>query len=97
MVSQREWGSCWEPSLDQPILNYLAWSGRVRHEGIRYRFTGCDDGFFTMQCCVLEANILRNEENQVVSLEGIVPSYVHQYNRNRPFPRDLFARCGLRQ
>jgi hypothetical protein len=95
MVSQKEWASCWGPSLDQPILNYLVWSGSARAERIRYRFTGCDDGFFTMQWCVLEANVLKNEANQVVSIEGTVSSYVHQYNRNEPFAHELFARCDL--
>jgi hypothetical protein len=69
--------------------------GYVRDQGIRYRFTGCDDGFFTMQWCVLEANVLKNEEGQVVSVEGTAPSYVHQYNRNKRFARDLFNSCGL--
>jgi hypothetical protein len=95
MVNQSEWASCWGASLDQPILNYVVWSGRVREAGIRYRFTGCDDGFFTMQWCVLEANVLKNDDGQVVSMEGTIPSYLHQYNRNEPFARELYRRCDL--
>jgi hypothetical protein len=95
MLERPEWTKCWGTSLDQPILNYLVWTGKVREAGIRYRLTGCDDGFFTMQWCVLEANVLRNEENQVVSLEGTVPSYVHQYNRNDKFSKELMKSCEV--
>jgi hypothetical protein len=95
MTAQKEWGSCWGRSLDQPILNWLVWTGAVREAGIRYRLAGCDGGFFTMQWCVLEGNILRNDDNQIVSLEGSVPSYIHQHNRNARFSRDLLQICEL--
>jgi hypothetical protein len=95
MVEQPEWTSCWGASLDQPILNYVVWSGVARRAGIRYRFTGCDDGFFTMQWCVLEANVLTNDAQQVVSVEGTVPSYLHQYDRNPHLKQDLFERCDI--
>ena len=81
LISQPEWSSCWGTSLDQPIVNYIVWSGKLTQNGIKYKFTGCDDGFFTMQWCVLDSNILYNEYNQIISTEGSVPSYIHQYNR----------------
>jgi hypothetical protein len=95
MTSQSEWKTCWGSSLDQPIVNHLVWKGDVTRAGIPYRLTGCDGGFFTMQWCVSEANVLLNEYNQVVSLEGSVPSFLHQYDRNAPFARKLFDACGL--
>jgi hypothetical protein len=48
-----------------------------------------------MQWCVLEGNVLKNKENEVVSLEGVPPSYLHQYNRIEVFAEHLFNACGL--
>jgi hypothetical protein len=95
LTSQQEWQTCWGPSLDQPIVNHLMWNGDIDRAGIKYGLTGCDGGFFTMQWCVSEAKVLLNEHNQVVSLGGIVPSYLHQYDRNAPFARALFTACRL--
>jgi hypothetical protein len=95
MTDQREWKSCWESSLDQPILNWLLWTGAIRKHGIRYRLSGCDGGFFTMQWCVTEGNVLMNEHGQVVSIEGAVPSYLHQYDRHPQFAAYVQEVCGL--
>ncbi|OHT15704.1 hypothetical protein TRFO_13866 [Tritrichomonas foetus] len=81
MTSQPAWKSCWGTSLDQPILNYLVWTGEVEKSQIQYKLTGCDGGFFTMQWCVVDKTVLMNEHNQIVSSFNTVPSYVHQYNR----------------
>jgi hypothetical protein len=95
MVSQREWQTCWASSMDQPILNWLVWTGRVAEEGIKYRLAGCDGGFFTMQWCVTEGNVLLNEYGQVVSIEGGVPSYLHQYDRHARFAEYAKRICGF--
>jgi hypothetical protein len=95
LTNQTEWSRCRGPSLDQPIVNHMMWAGDIDRAGIKYRLTGCDGGFFTMQWCVTEAKVLLNENNQVVSLEGTVPSYLHQYDRNAPFANALFQACGL--
>jgi hypothetical protein len=38
-----------------------------------------------MQWCVTEENVLMNEHGQVVSIEGAVLSYLHQYDRHPQF------------
>jgi hypothetical protein len=95
LTKQREWSKCLGESLDQAIVNRLMWTGEIERAGIRYGLVGCDGGFFTMQWCVSEGRVLRNERGQVVSAEGSVPSYLHQYNRHRRFARSLFRACGL--
>jgi hypothetical protein len=95
LVSQPEWQTCWGSSLDQPILNHMLWTGKIAKNGIKYALTGCDGGFLTMQWCVSEGKVLRNEKRQVVSSEGVVPSYLHQYDRNAKFAPLLFQACGL--
>jgi hypothetical protein len=95
MTTRPEWQTCWGESLDQPILNYLLWNGDIDRANIQYRLTGCDGGFFTMQWCVTEANVLVNEFNQVITSEGTIPSYLHQYDRNQAFARKLFNACSL--
>ena len=95
MIQQPQWNSCWQSSMDQPILNYLVWNGNLKNEGINYTFTGCNDGFFTMQWCVKNRDVLFNEHGQIVSLEGTVPVYVHQYNRYHDITNYLFDKCGI--
>jgi hypothetical protein len=95
MMKQKEWKSCWKRSLDQPILNWLLWKGVVASEGIPYRLVGCDSGFFTMQWCVTERKILMDEYNQVMSMEGVVPSYLHQYDRYPRFAAYARGICDM--
>ena len=95
MIEQKEWKTCWRPSLDQPILNYLVWTGAVRRRGIRYELTGCDGGFFTVQWCVLEKKAKVNEHGQLVTEHGAVPSYVHQYNRLQDLSNRLYDMCRM--
>jgi hypothetical protein len=95
MIAQAQWHTCWAASMYQPVLNWLLWTRRIHAAGIQYQLTGCDNGFLTMQWCVTEANVLRNEHEQVVSATGSVPSYLHPYNRSAPFARHLFSTCDL--
>lgn len=90
MIDQNEWKTCWGPSHDQPILNHIIWNDIAKMNGIKYKLSGCDGGFFTMQWCVLEKKVLYNEHNQIISNEGSVPSYIHQYNRYPNLTRKLF-------
>lgn len=95
MIQQSAWSRCYKPSMDQPILNYLVWNGYVANEGIKYRLTGCDDGFLTVQWCVLENKPLYNDHGQIISTMKSVPSYVHQYNRLAPMMNRLYEQCHL--
>ena len=96
MINSPEWTRCWDRSLDQPILNVLVWMGNVSAAGIKYTYTGCDGGFFTVQWCALEKEILHNEHGQVISLKGVVPSYIHQYNRIDNFTKELYKKCRIK-
>lgn len=95
MIKQSAWSRCYKPSMDQPILNYLVWSGNVANEGIKYRLTGCDDGFLTVQWCVLENKPLYNVHGQIISQMKSVPSYIHQYNRLIPMMTRLYKQCHI--
>ena len=81
MLSQNEWKTCYSPSHDQPIVNYLLWSGKIKDAGIKYNLAGCDGGFATLQWCTLNMRVDYNEYGQVVLPSKIVPPYVHQYPR----------------
>lgn len=95
MINTKEWKSCWYPSMDQPILNWLVWNEYVKKENISYELSGCDGGFFTMQWCVLEKKIIFNENQQIQSIGGNVPAYVHQYNRFPNLTKHLFQICNI--
>lgn len=95
MIQQSAWSRCYKPSMDQPILNYLVWNGHVANEGIKYRLTGCDDGFLTVQWCVLENKPLYNSHGQIISQMKSVPSYIHQYNRLPPMMSRLYRQCHI--
>lgn len=47
-----------------------------------------------MQWCAVQGNVVANEPNQIVSAEGNIPNYVHQYDKNRRFASLLFDVCG---
>ncbi|KAH0787429.1 hypothetical protein GPJ56_008624 [Histomonas meleagridis] len=97
MISQKEWSTCYKASEDQAILNYLVWNQDVRNAGIKYSFTGCDDGFFTVQWCAIEKKVKFNEYGQAITEANTVPSYIHQYNRIQSFTDFLFQKCGVQQ
>lgn len=97
MISTREWDKCWDPSKDQPILNYLVWKGLVKKAGIKYQFTGCDGGFFTVQWCVIAKKENINEHGQIVSEMKHVPSFIHQYNRLQSLSDHLYDSCHMRR
>ena len=95
MLGTKEWNSCWDTSMDQPILNWLVWNNLVKKAGIKYELSGCDGGFFTMQWCVLEEKVLINEHNQVKSIGGNVPAFLHQYNRYPNLSKHLMSICSI--
>ena len=95
MFKQKEWSSCWGPSHDQPILNYLIWSGEIKNAGIQYDFTGCEGGFFTAQWCTYDLTIKTNQYNQIISEHGSTPSFVHQYNRIKGLTQILLSKCNV--
>jgi hypothetical protein len=95
MMSQNEWEKCWGPSYDQAILNYLIWTGEVKKRNISYGLNGCDSGFYTMQWCVRDEEIVINSQNQLVSRTGNPPRYLHQYNRFPAFMEFLMTKCHI--
>jgi hypothetical protein len=95
MTNQPHWGVCWQPSMDQPILNYLVWNGHVQRAKVPYTLTGCDEGFFTVQWCVVERNVRYNQHRQVISVMNTVPSYIHQYNRLQKLSDHLYDSCRM--
>lgn len=95
MLRQPEWKRCWHSSYDQPILNWLLWHNIIRDEGIQYEIAGCESGFYTMQWCVLDHKVRLNEHNQVITDLGVVPSFLHQYNRITDFDNFLYGKCHL--
>jgi hypothetical protein len=97
MIGTPEWNSCCQGSLDQPILNYLIWTGEVDKHGIRYALGGCDSGIYTIQWCTYDKQILQNEDNIVVSSTGNAPYFLHQYNRIENFDKYLFERCLIEE
>ena len=94
MISQKEWTKCWEASKDQPILNYLVWTGKVSEAGIKYEMTGCNGEYLTMQWCLVNGQVPTDKEGRITSMIGSVPAFVHQYNRNETLTKKLHRRCN---
>ena len=97
MISQKEWDSCYDESMDQPILNYLLWTGLIDANNIKYRFTGCEAGFMTIKWCVLNDNVKFNEYGQILSPTNTTPPYIHQYTRIDSLSSYLFKACGIQK
>jgi hypothetical protein len=81
--------------MDQPILNFLVWNGLVSGANISYSLTGCNEGFFTVQWCVVERKVKYNVHGQVVSTMGTVPTYIHQYNRLQELSNRFYDLCRM--
>jgi hypothetical protein len=94
MTNQTHWVTYWQPSMDQPMFNYLVWNGHVQKANIPYILTGCDKGFFSVQWCVVERNVICNEQ-AVIAVMNTVPSSIHQYNRLQKPSDHLYDRCGM--
>ncbi|EAX87278.1 hypothetical protein TVAG_347090 [Trichomonas vaginalis G3] len=95
MISQDEWTSCWKPSYDQPILNYLVWENILDEQNIKYDLTGCNGNYLTMQWCLPTDSIRLNKQVQIMSEIGTVPAFFHQYNRNKPLESFLREKCKV--
>ena len=95
MINQPEWKSCWGSSLDQPIVNYLVWTGLVEKANIKFDMTGCNGNYLTMQWCLLNQEVRFDDKNMIISEEGTAPAFVHQYNRNKTLTAWLNKRCGV--
>ena len=95
MLAQKEWKSCYGESKDQPILNYLIWSGKVDEKEVKYHFSGCDGGFATLKWCLINSEIKFNEYGQVILPSNNVPAYLHQYDRIPELSKYLYNACGI--
>lgn len=95
MINQTQWETCYGPSKDQPIMNYVVWSGLADAAGIKYRLTGCDGGFMTIQWCVINFEVKYNKLGQILSPSNEVPFYLHQYPRISDLTSYLFDSCEI--
>jgi hypothetical protein len=95
MLNTSQWQTCYASSKDQPILNYLVWSGKASQAGIKYRFVGCDGGLMTLQWCVVNKEVKFDEYGNVLSPSNTIPAYLHQYPRLDGLKEILFKRYGL--
>jgi hypothetical protein len=96
MISQPAWKHCWDVSLDQPIVNYLMWTGEIDKHGIQYAIGGCESGMYTMQWCTYEKQVRMNSDNVIISQTGHPPFFLHQYNRIENLTAYLFEKCNVR-
>ena len=97
MINLPEWERCYGESMDQPILNRLVWSGRLKTRKINYRFTGCNGGFLTVQWCVVNQLVNINDKGQILSPSGQPPAYIHQYNRIDKLEKYLYKSCHMKR
>jgi hypothetical protein len=95
MLNTSQWRTCYKPSKDQPILNYLVWSGQASRAGINYRFVGCDGGMMTLQWCVVNKEVRFDQSGMLLSPSNTIPAYLHQYPRLDGLKEILFERYGL--
>ena len=93
MIESQEWKTCWNPSFDQPILNYLIWENKLIEKDIEYDFTACNGGFLTYQWCILDYETRINERQEIITMINTTPSFVHQYNRNKELTDIIFYKC----
>jgi hypothetical protein len=71
---------CRSTFYDQAILNYIVWAGVLGKLHIPFVIKHCCDGFATMVYCQ-DALSRFTKDGRLMSCQGGVVAYVHQYNR----------------
>ena len=97
LLRMPEWHRCYEVGMDQPILNHLVWSGKLKAKGFKYRFTGCNGGFMTVQWCIVSQLVNINDKGQILSPAGQPPACIHQYNKIDKLEKYLYKACQIKR
>ena len=91
MISKPEWLRCWADSNDQPIVNYLVYSGLLKDKGLKYELVSCNSNVLNMQWRLFNSKPKISEFRYVMSPDPQnQPAILHQYNR---FP-DVMNKLG---
>ena len=96
MISRPEWTRCWEESMDQPIVNYLYYTGLLKDIGINSTLYSCNDNVLNMQWCLYGRNPQISERGYTLSPNGKnEPAILHQYNRFEEHQKYLGELCDI--
>jgi hypothetical protein len=79
---------------DQPIINYLFYTGELRKAGISVKVLSCLGPVLTLAACPQKVLSVGNIK-EGVNGENEIPYVVHQWKRRRQF-RDMYVeRCDM--
>lgn len=96
MIETPQWTSCWDDSYDQPIVNWLVYSGKLKDLGIEYKLISCDSDVLNMQWCLYGREPQLSKKEYVMSPNHRVePALLHQYNRFPDLMKKLGQKCGI--
>ena len=97
MIERPEWTRCWSESMDQPIVNYLVYSGLLTDMGIDYKLFSCNDNVLNMQWCLYEKTPEISSMGYTLSPNGKnTPAILHQYNRFSEHMEYLGGLCDIK-
>jgi hypothetical protein len=94
LTTAGNWKKCQFPSADQPLLNWLVWSGRLKAIGVKYEIKSCCDGFFTLKYCS-EKGYMLNENGMLEGCGRKPLMFIHQYNRFPELAHHFSQLCPL--
>jgi hypothetical protein len=95
LTGSSNWTKCRFPSGDQPIFNWLLWTGKFRENRIQYVFVDCQDGVFTCQYCS-RFGYAFGKNGLIVGSNSMPLKFVHQYNRQPEMARHIAELCHVR-
>jgi hypothetical protein len=94
LTESPNWTNCQFRSADQPIINWLLWTGRFREHQIPYSFADCQTGVFTCQYCGKLGYGFR-DDGLVVGPDLAPLKFLHQYNRRDDMSRHIAHLCHI--
>jgi hypothetical protein len=88
-------GDLWEHcAVDQAMLNYLVYSGKLQAAGIPYMILPCNGTVLTLSNCPREFKDV-NGMREVFNDKGVVPHVVHQWKARDDFRNMYVGRCDM--
>jgi hypothetical protein len=78
--TSQNWTKCQFPSVDQPIVNWLVWTGQLRVENIKYDFRECGKSILMCKYCA-KFEYGFNENGLIFGNTSRLLIFLHQYNR----------------
>jgi hypothetical protein len=81
---------------DQPIVNWMVWTGILARGGVNVKVFGCAGPILTLSNCSRRL-VDRGGVAEVVNSDGVIPHVLHQWKAFPEFRKPYLTRCHMSQ